>query len=91
MSKDTISEGSEGSEMSSIHFATQMLGPLGAPVDHGLSTTEDRLAVVDSNEEIEMPSLAGEEENYVQNDEVEDDHMVLHVAKEPLKYGLALG
>lgn len=78
--------------MSSINFATQMLGPLGASVDHGLSAAEDRLAELGSNrEEIAMSSSQGEEENHVQSDEgEEDDHMVLHVAREPLKYGLAL-
>lgn len=78
--------------MSSINFATQMLGPLGASVNHGLSTAEDSLAELDSNgEEIAMSSLPGEEENHVESDDVEeDDPKVLHIAREPLKYGLAL-
>jgi len=88
MSKDSISG---PSEISSIKFATQMLGPLGAPVDPGLSTAGGSLAELNSNgEEIAMSSLPEEEENHVQSDEVEDGPEVLHVAREPLKYGLAL-
>jgi len=88
ISEDTISE---SSEMSTINFTSRILGPLGAPVDHGLSTTEDRLTALGSDgEEIAMSSFPGEDENHAQSEEA-GDREVSRVAKEPLKYGLALG